>query len=211
VNAGRLCTVLLYIVAAGLSRLLESAQDAFEVLISIGAGTGLLYVLRWYWWRINAWCEIVAMISSFAISVVFFAMRKSGHPLPFAHSVIYSVAFTTICWLLTAFVGAQTDRERLVAFYRKVHPAGPGWAPVRRDAGITAAEAARHSDHLGKATLGWISGCLTIWSSLFATGEFLYGRTQPALILIAVFVVSASVLVYVVNTLWEKTSAVLEC
>jgi hypothetical protein len=134
-------------------------------------------------------------------------MRKSGHPLPFAHSVIYSVAFTTICWLVTAFVGAATDRDRLVAFYRKVHPAGPGWTPVREAAGISVAEAARHSDDLGKAALGWVSGCLTIWSSLFATGEFLYGRTQMALTLTAVFIVSGSVLIYVVNTLWDHAGS----
>jgi solute:Na+ symporter, SSS family len=202
VSAGRLCTVLLYIVAAFLSRLLESAQDAFEVLISIGAGTGLLYILRWYWWRINAWCEVVAMVSSFSISVLFFLMRKAGHPLPFAYSVIYSVAFTTIAWLITAYAGSQTSRERLVAFYRKVHPSGPGWTPIRVEAGVTAAEAAQHSDHLGKATIGWVAGCLTIWSSLLGTGEFLYGRTPQALLLGAVFVVSGGVLIYVMNTLW---------
>src|SRR6185369_16259663 len=204
VMVGRLCTVFLYIVAAFLSRMLESAQDAFEVLISIGAGTGLLYILRWYWWRICAWCEVVAMVSSFSISVAFFLMRKAGHPLPFAHSVIYSVAFTTVAWLVTAFVGAQTTRERLVEFYRKVHPSGPGWTPIREAAGITTADAAQHSDHLGKATIGWIAGCLTIWSSLLGTGEFLYGRMQPAMLLALVFVVSGGVLIYVMNTLWAR-------
>jgi len=199
--------VLLYLVAALLSFALESAQDAFEVLISIGAGTGLLYLLRWYWWRINAWCEVTAMVSSFVISLVFFTMRKTGHGLPFAHTVIYSVAFTTLAWLLTAFLGAPTSRERLVAFYRKVHPAGPGWEPIRREAGVTAAEASRQSDHLGRATLGWIAGCLTIWSSLFAIGEFLYGRTGPALFLTAVFAVSGAVLIFVVNRLWDTSPA----
>ncbi len=206
VNAGRACTVMLYVVAAFLSFALQSAQDAFEVLISIGAGTGLLYMLRWYWWRINAWCEVVAMISSFAISLAFFIMRKTGHPLPFAHTVMYSVAFTTLAWMLTAFFGPSTSRDRLMAFYRKVHPAGPGWTRIRVEAGVTAAEAALHSDHLGKAALGWISGCLTIWSSLFATGEFLYGRTQAGLVLTAVFVVSGSVLLYVMNTLWDTAA-----
>jgi Na+/proline symporter len=206
VRAGRICTIMLYVVAALLSYGLQSAQDAFEVLISIGAGTGLLYMLRWYWWRINAWCEVVAMVSSFAISVVFFAMRKTGHPLPFAHSVIYSVALTTIAWLVTAFIGAPTAREHLVAFYKKVHPSGPGWTRIRREAGVTEAEAALHGDHLGKATIGWIAGCVTIWSSLFATGEFLYGRTQPALALTAVFIVSGAVLIYVMNTLWDTTA-----
>jgi hypothetical protein len=121
--------------------------------------------------------------------------------------VIYSVAFTTVAWLVTAFVGAQTSRERLIEFYRKVHPSGPGWTPIRIAAGVSAAEAAQHSDHLGKATLGWIAGCLTIWSSLLGTGEFLYGRMQPALLLGLVFIVSGSVLIYVMNTLWAPASS----
>ena len=207
VAVGRLCTVLLYVVAAVLSRSLESAQEAFEILISIGAGTGLLYLLRWFWWRINAWTEVVAMISSFAISVVFFALRKSGNGLPFANTVLISVAFTTICWLIAAFVTAPTSRERLIEFYKKVHPSGPGWRIIREAAGVSEAEAALHADHMGKAALGWVAGCLTIWSSLFAIGNFLYGRTSLALILTAVFVVSGSTLLYVVNTLWDREAA----
>jgi len=204
VTVGRLCTVALYIVAALLSFALESAQDAFEILISIGAGTGLLYLLRWFWWRINAWTEVVAMISSFAISVVFFVMRKSGHGLPFAKTVLISVAFTTVCWLIAAFTAPTDSQERLMAFYRKVHPSGPGWRRIREAAGISEAEAALHSDHMGRATLGWVSGCAVIWSSLFAIGNFLYGRTSLALTLTAVFVVSGIALLYVINTLWDR-------
>jgi SSS family solute:Na+ symporter len=204
VMAGRIATVGLYVVAAFLSLLLESAQEAFEILISVGAGTGLLYLLRWFWWRINAWTEVVAMVSSFAVSIVFFVLRKTGNGLPFAQTVLISVAFTTICWLIAAYVTAPTSRERLIDFYRKVHPSGPGWRVIREAAGISEAEAARHSDPMGKATVGWIAGCATIWSSLFAIGNFLYGRTQLALILTAVFVVSGIVLLVVVNTLWDR-------
>ena len=207
VMAGRLATLGLYVVAAFLSRFLESSQDAFEVLISIGAGTGLLYLLRWFWWRINAWTEVVAMIASFTVSVVFFVLRKTGHAQPFAHTVLYSVALTTISWVIAAYVTPATSRERLIDFYRKVHPSGPGWRVIREAAGITKAEAALHSDRMGAATLGWIAGCLTIWSSLFATGNFLYGRTQLALILTAVFAVSGIVLVTVTNRLWDRPSA----
>ena len=199
---------MLYVVAALLSLVLETAQDAFEVLISIGAGTGLLYLLRWYWWRINAACEVVAMASSFTISVVFFTMKKAGHAMPFAQTVLLSVAFTTVCWVVTAFVSAPTSRERLIAFYRKVYPAGPGWRKIREEAGVSESEAALHGDNMGQATLGWIAGCLTIWSSLFAIGNFLYGRTPTALLLTAVFVASGSVLLYVVNRLWDKNGAV---
>jgi solute:Na+ symporter, SSS family len=204
VAVGRVCTIGLYIVAAFLSLVLESAQTAFEVLISIGAGTGLLYLLRWFWWRINAWCEVVAMVSSFTISVAFFVMRKAGHGLPFAESVLYSVAFTTVCWVITAFVATPTTRERLIFFYKKVHPAGPGWTKVRLEAGVSEADAAYHGDHMGMATLGWVSGCLTIWSSLFAIGNFLYGRWTLAFGLTAIFVLSGSVLLYVINRLWDK-------
>jgi hypothetical protein len=149
---------------------------------------------------------VVAMISSFTISVIFFALRKSGHAQPFAHTVLYSVAFTTLCWLIAAYVTPPTSRERLIAFYRKVHPSGPGWRVIREEAGITEAEAAAHSDHMGKATLGWVAGCLTIWSSLFAIGNFLYGRTPLALILTAVFVVSGLVLITVTNRLWDRNA-----
>jgi SSS family solute:Na+ symporter len=204
VNVGRACTVGLYVAAAFLSRQLESSQEAFEVLISIGAGTGLLYLLRWFWWRINAWCEVVAMVSSFTISVVFFTMKKTGHPLPFAETVLYSVAFTTLSWLVTAFVTPPSTRECLIAFYKKVHPSGPGWTMIRKEGGVSLSEAALHGDHMGKATIGWISGCVTIWASLFAIGNFLYGRLELALILTGVLTVSGLVLLYVVNTLWDR-------
>jgi solute:Na+ symporter, SSS family len=204
VAVGRLCTVLLYLLAALLSLKLESAQEAFQILISIGAGTGLLYLLRWFWWRINAWCEVVAMASSFLISITFFIMSKNGYPLPFANSVIYSVAFTSVCWLLTAFISKPTNNEQLVKFYKKVHPAGPGWSSVRNAAGVSKAEAAQHSDHMGMATLGWISGCIVIWSSLFAIGNALYGRWAYAAELTAVFLISGLALLYVINNLWDK-------
>jgi hypothetical protein len=198
--------VLLYVLAGVLGLMLESAQGAFQVIISIGAGTGLLYLLRWFWWRINAWCEVVAMISSFGISIVFFVAGRYGHSLPFAQTVLYSVAFTTACWLVAAFFGPQTSRDTLVAFYRKVHPAGPGWTRIRREAGVSAAEAARQGDHMTMAALGWVSGCAVIWSSLFAIGNYLYGRLPLALTLTAVFIVSGATLLYVIRHVWDRPS-----
>jgi SSS family solute:Na+ symporter len=108
---------------------------------------------------------------------------------------------------LAAFLAPQTERGKLIEFYKKVHPAGPGWTRVRKEAGVTLDEAALHGDHMGKATMGWISGCVVIWSSLFAIGNFLYGRTQPALILTGVFVVSGVTLLWVVNHLWDKSGS----
>ena len=154
VNAGRACTVLLYIVAGFLAVLLESAQEAFQIIISIGAGTGLLYLLRWLWWRINAWCEIIAMVSSFVVSLTFFILAKNGYGLPFAQTILISVGITTVSWLVAAFVTPSTDQATLVSFYKKVQPSGPGWAAVRQAAGMTGAT----TDNIGMATLGWVSG-----------------------------------------------------
>jgi SSS family solute:Na+ symporter len=209
VNVGRACTVSLYIVAALVSYVLTTAQQAFEILLSIGAGTGLIYLLRWFWWRINAWCEIVAMASSFGISVAFIIIkmyRAHAHleSLPFAQTILISVAFTTVCWVIAAFVTEPTRSETLVAFYKQVHPAGPGWRTIRQEAGVSEIDAALHGDHMGLATAGWISGCAVIWSSLFAIGNFLYGRTKDALMLTAVFVVSGIVLLKVINRLWDR-------
>jgi len=219
VTVGRACTVVLYIVAAYLSTILSSAQQAFQIIVSIGAGTGLLYMVRWFWWRITAWCEVVAMISSFLISVAFviiktpFAMtlgslviKNPGHDIPFAESVIYSVAFTTVCWLLTAFFGPQTDQETLISFYKKVHPAGPGWQKIRKLSGVTEQQSPAHADHMGMAFVGWISGSAMIWSSLFAIGNFLYGRTGSAIALTATFIVSSAILLWTIRHLWNGSS-----
>ncbi len=202
VRAGRICTVGLYLIAALLSLTLESAQDAFEILISIGAGTGLLYLLRWFWWRINAWCEIVAMASSFLVSVFFLVISKLGFDIPFAQTVLCSVGFTTVSWVITAFLSPATDRKRLQEFYRKVQPSGPGWSEIRYELGFKP----NPMDQLGRSTVGWLSGSIVIWSSMFAIGNFLYGRWIPAVILTGIFLVSGGLLLHVIRKLWAEST-----
>jgi len=206
VNAGRLCTLFLYIFAAVLSRYMSSAQQAFQVLLSIGAGTGLLYVVRWFWWRVSAWCEVTAMVASLATAAGLPQLVHMGilPEMGFAKMTILQVGITTISWLIAAYVAPGTDEAKLIAFYKKVHPAGPGWMKIRLTAGTTGAEQTEHGDHMGMAALGWISGCLLIWGSLFTIGNFLYGRWVPAIALLCVSVVSGAVLLYVVNTLWDR-------
>jgi Na+/proline symporter len=206
VNVGRACTVGLYLIAALLSLGMTSAQQAFQLLLSVGAGTGLLYIVRWFWSRVSAWCEVTAMVASLLSAAGFPYLEKVGvlPHLGFAQTTMLQVGFTTICWLVAAFVAPQTDRAKLIEFYRKVHPAGPGWTSVRLEAGVSEAEAALHGDHMGMAALGWVSGCAVIWSSLFAIGNFLYGRMPLALVLTGVFAVSGCVLLYVINHLWDS-------
>ena len=128
VRVGRICTALLYVFAGVLGLMLESAQGAFQVIISIGAGTGLLYLLRWFWWRINAWSEVAAMSSSFVVAVGFFVAARAGVGGPSHIALVTTVAVTTVVWVATAYLAPQTDRATLLSFYKLVRPAGPGWA-----------------------------------------------------------------------------------
>jgi Na+/proline symporter len=201
VVAGRLATILLFILSSAVVFVLDTAQGSFNVLLQIGGGTGLLYLLRWFWWRVTAWCEIVAMISSFGVSVVLLILAKNGTEIGTAQGLIITIAVTTVCWILTAYLGPQTDPAVLVNFYRKVHPMGPGWKPVQAMAG--AEVALEPTDNFPLSLLGWLSGCIMIWSALFTVGNFLYGRTGYALGLLAVFAVSASIVTMVVRRLWR--------
>lgn len=206
---GRLTTIGLFLCSAGAVFLLESAKDAFDIILQVGAGTGLLYLLRWFWWRINAWCEVVAMISSFGVSVMLLILKRNPDFHMSTHvALMITIAFTTFCWLITAYLGPQTDRKTLIEFYKKVRPFGPGWAVIRREAGVSDAEAAEYARHenIPLALLGWFAGSVVIWSSLFTVGSFLYGRTTHAMILLAIFVVSGLVLIRVINQLWGNAS-----
>jgi solute:Na+ symporter, SSS family len=205
VAAGRYATVGLFLCSSGMMYLMTSAKDSFDLILQVGAGTGLLYILRWFWWRINAWCEVVAMVSSFGISVVFLGLEKEGVHFASPVRLVLTVIFTTICWIATAYVGPATDRDTLVSFYRKVKPFGPGWRSVRVAAGLPADEALT-SDNIPMALLGWVAGCAAIWSSLFTIGNVLYGHTGYALVCLAVFVVSGFVLLRIVGRLWESSA-----
>jgi SSS family solute:Na+ symporter len=204
VMAGRISTVILFFSASGLVFLLESAKDAFDIILQVGAGTGLLYLLRWFWWRINAWCEVVAMVSSFIVSITLLILSKNGIHFSTHVALLMTIAFTTFCWLLTVFIGPETDHKVLIEFYKKVRPFGPGWKKIRQEAGLSEHEARPTHQNIPMALLGWVAGCTTIWSALFTVGNFLYGRTNYALILLAIFAVSGSALIYVVNRLWSE-------
>jgi len=204
VLAARLATVILFLAAGGMVFILDTAKDSFDIILQVGAGTGLLYLVRWFWWRVNAWAEVNAMISSFAFSVFLLVIRKFGVVVPTHYALILTVAVTTVCWMLTAYLGPQNDRETLIRFYKKVRPFGPGWAKVRKEAGITEAPAKTAHENFPLSLVGWVSGSLTIWSALFTVGNFLYGRYAYAFALLGVFVVSGLVLIRVVTRLWDK-------
>jgi SSS family solute:Na+ symporter len=204
VMAGRLATVGLFLAAGGLVFVLETAKDSFDIILQVGAGTGLLYLVRWFWWRVNAWCEVNAMLSSFGVSVLLLLLRKAGVVIPTHYALLLTIAVTTVCWLLTAFFGPKTERKTLIDFYKKIRPFGPGWKSIRKEAGITETEAKATHENMPLALIGWVSGTTVIWSALFTVGNFLYGRTNYALMLLGVSIISGLVLLRVINRLWAK-------
>jgi hypothetical protein len=162
--------------------------------------------VRWFWWRVNAWCEVVAMISSFAISVILLMLARQGVATSTHTALLITIGCTTISWVATAWLGPETDQRVLIEFYRKVRPVGPGWEPVRLAAGLPRRTV--REDNIPLALLGWAAGCMTIWSALFTVGNFLYQRTGPAFGLLAVFVVSGLILLKVIRVLWYSPDPV---
>ena len=198
---GRLVTALLMLLAAGLTYLLDSARSSFELLLSVGAGSGLLYLLRWYWWRINAWSEIAAMAVSFTAAAGVFVAGRMGVVIPATTALLVIVAVTTIAWVGTTLVTKPENEETLVTFYRLVRPAGPGWAPIARKAGVGVSP-----DSLTVALAGWVLGCAFVYSALFGTGSALYGLTAQASVWGVVFVGSGYGLSRVLRAVWHVGS-----
>jgi SSS family solute:Na+ symporter len=202
VTAARLVTILLFLCSSAVVYLLDTAKNAFDIILQVGAGTGLLYLVRWFWWRVNAWCEVVAMVSSFLVSVAFVVAAKNGAVVSTHLALVLTVVITTVCWLVTAYVGPQTDRQVLIEFYRRVHPPGRGWREIRREAGVPEGDVMTR-DNIPLALVGWVSGCITIWAALFFVGTILYGRLLQAVVLGAILTASGLTLITVTRRLWS--------
>jgi solute:Na+ symporter, SSS family len=202
VLVSRVVTAGLMLLAAAFTFLLTTAGAAFQILLSIGAGTGLLYLLRWFWWRINAWSEIAAMASSFLVAVSLQLGRQRGLPVSDEGALILSVAATTFVWVAVTLVTPPVERAVLESFYRKVRPAGPGWAEIRRATGLPPSP-----DSLPQALLGWSLGCAFVYGSLFAAGNLLFGRITPGLACAVIAAGSGWGLFRIVSDLLRKGGA----
>jgi Na+/proline symporter len=197
VMAGRLATAALMITAGSLTLVLDSARATFDLLLSIGAGTGLLYLLRWFWWRINAWSEIAAMASSFLLAVGLVWLQRAGAPLAPHVALVGTVVITTAVWLAVTWMTPPTDPATLERFYRLVRPAGPGWATVRTACGNLAP-----ADDLGAAFTGTVASCAVVYGALFGVGHVLMGHTVAALVSGFVLVVGAVGMRRAIRHLW---------
>ena len=205
VLVGRTSIVMLMVMAAMLALLLQNALQAFHILLQIGAGTGLLFLLRWFWWRINAASELTAMIISFLVAVYFeFIHTRLGFvQLIEWKRLVIGVAVTTVGWMAVTLVTQPTEQKTLIRFYRTVHPGGPGWRKVLLQASKSGEDVGIHLKEkwdVPSGILGVFLGIISLYSILFAIGFWLYANTPAALISSGVALISSF---FLVKT-WKK-------
>src|SRR5881409_1531633 len=191
VRASQVATVLLTVVSAVATFYMGSIAGAWKLLIVTGAGTGTVLLLRWYWWRINAWSEVSAMIAAFAVSVLLqtVAGLDSDRPLDFAWIMLITVAITTGVWLAVTFLTRPEPEGTLVAFYRRTRPSRTGWGPVA----ALAPDVRASADGLANL-LDWAAGCVLIYGVLFGVGKLLLHETLPGVVLLGLGAIAGAVI-----------------
>jgi Na+/proline symporter len=197
VTVGRLVTFALAVVGFAVATRLESISGAWGLILSASAGLGLVLILRWYWWRVNAWSELAATLVPLVLVALQLAGNALGTPLPdgtvvpafsvpfllddFPYNLFGVTTITTAAWLLATFLTRPTAATVLDAFYRRVRPPGPGWRRVARSHPDV-----RPDERLGRLALRWVLGCALVYAALFGTGWLLFGRLLAGLLALAV-------------------------
>ncbi len=212
VNVGRISTILLFLLSSIFALILTNALQLFNVILMFGAGTGLIFILRWFWWRINAWSEISAMFVSGFVSITL-NFTSLGSYL-FSDSGMFEsyykfpavVLFTSFVWLLVTFITQPDSNETLINFCKKTNPGGPGWEKIRLDAldnGIQFDDGSLGSKwSVPQGILCMIFGCLAIYCILFSTGYFIYGEFYNGIY----FLITAIIFIFLLNNSWKKLS-----
>ena len=188
-RVARVSTVALIVLSSFVGLQLETAMQAFQILLQIGAGTGLVFLLRWFWWRINTWSEISAMVISFVVAVYFgfFHTRLGFARWDPSAELVVGVAVTTVGWLVVTFLTSPVDTETLRDFHAKIRPLGKGWDAVVPRTDGAGADGTGESDsgsggEFAAGLLSWFLGCVMVYAALFGTGFLLYGNVAGGLI-----------------------------
>ncbi len=192
VVASQIATITLMTLASVVCCLMQSIADAWKFLIALGAGTGLVYLLRWFWWRINAWSEIAAMVGAFISSLIYqraFSWQES-QPLDFAYLVLATTTTTTAVWLIATLLTKPEPEEVLLNFYRRIRPAAALWGPISKQA-----PEIEPDKYLLNNFLDWLAGVAMIYAFLFGLGHLLFSRWLEG-ILFLVLGVSCSYFIY---------------
>ncbi|MFY0593324.1 sodium:solute symporter family protein [Roseivirga sp.] len=203
VRVGRFSTVILMILAGLFALVLTNAYQAFQILLSIGAGTGSIFILRWFWWRINAYSEITGMIVSFVLALFLNVEGFSSaalFELSADYKLLISVGVTTIAWVSVTLVTKPTDYSVLASFYNKVKPYGSGWNGFKVLAKTENINLEKGTGRLSIDILAMFLGIIIVYSALFSTGMFIYGNITNGVILLAIALIGALLL----KNTWKK-------
>ncbi|HEX3251830.1 MAG TPA: sodium:solute symporter family protein [Pyrinomonadaceae bacterium] len=189
VIASQVVTVLLMIASLIVTFYMESIGGAWKLLLVTGAGTGTVLLLRWFWWRINAWSEVSAMICAAIVSVFLQLVLKwdSDRPVDFAYLMIVTVGLTSVVWIVVTMFTKPEPVEKLVGFYRRVRPEGPGWTNIAARAELSAEHA---QGRLSLQIMNWILGCALIYGSLFGIGKLIFKEWGAGLLFLLVAIVA---------------------
>jgi len=168
---------------------MDSIGGAWKLLLVTGAGTGTVLLLRWYWWRINAWSEVSAMITAAVVSIFLQKGLKwnSDLPLDFAYLMLVTVGITTIVWVCVTILTSPEPVEKLVAFYRRARPEGPGWNGIAARAGLAESHA---QGRLSLQFANWILGVALIYGSLFGIGKLIFKEWGAGFLYLAIAIVA---------------------
>jgi len=213
VAVGRISTVLLMVLSAGLALLMQNAMEVFEMMLLFGAGTGLIFILRWFWWRINSWTEITAMFASGILSIVIKTTALGGYlfaaktgVFPEWAEIPFVVAVVTVIWLIATLITKPESKEVLNSFYERTQPGGPGWAKVIKEASEVGVELVHEKNegwNVPSGILAMLLGCILIYSCMFTTGYWIYGETTLAITTTITAIVSG----YLLIKTWSKIKA----
>ncbi|MEZ4796870.1 MAG: sodium:solute symporter family protein [Flavobacteriaceae bacterium] len=212
VFVGRLSTVILMVCSALFALVLTNALQLFDIILMFGAGTGLIFILRWFWWRINAWSEISAMFVSGIVSILiaFTSLGEilfgEGALMPSWAKFPFIVLVTTIVWISVTYLTQPESKGVLQNFYKKIQPGGPGWSKVVNEAKAENIEIVDNNEgwSVPSGIVAMLVGCVFIYSIMFATGNFIYGDYSKALILLGVAIVSGFILIKLWNNIKAK-------
>jgi Na+/proline symporter len=197
VNASRVATIFLVFAAAWVSMQLQSVSEGWKIVLELGAGTGGVYLLRWYWWRVNAWSEISAMAAALVTTLAFHSHTlwqslvgrqepfTGSDPVIFAKVTLCTTGVTTVVWMAVTLLTPAEPGQTLVDFYRKVRPDILGWKPIAQVSGVEEV-----TQDLGKNLASWLIGCIFVYTALASIGQFCFGRTLTGFLFALVCVAS---------------------